>query len=322
MAAGRSIRCPFPGHDDNNPSFSFIPATNSCFCHGCGRGGDVVDLVALQRSCSKSEALRWIRDQFCSNQLISGRVDRSAYAPRPTTALPSAVSDPSSSTTRGAAADDWEVYSFLLRASPLQPSGAVYLRSRGLSPGTHAHFQIGQIGSAETVTRTLLQNYSAVRLRAAGVVSANGSLAFPNQSLLIPFLTNGTVTYLQSRALPGSSPRWMAPAGITKEVFNVEALKRRGDVYLCEGVTDVLAAHELGLVAIGLLGSMAGLPVDIMARLRNRTVYLMPDMDRAGERMAERLARQLEAGRVSWSRKRLPFGNDLSEFLTMKRKAQ
>ena len=37
-------RCPFPDHEDKNPSFSFNLKTGAYRCFGCGRnGGDVLD---------------------------------------------------------------------------------------------------------------------------------------------------------------------------------------------------------------------------------------------------------------------------------------
>jgi hypothetical protein len=44
---GRYRRCPLPDHPDRNPSFALYPDTNSWFCHGCLRGGDVVRLAQL-----------------------------------------------------------------------------------------------------------------------------------------------------------------------------------------------------------------------------------------------------------------------------------
>ena len=39
-----NARCPFPGHEDKNPSFSFNLKTGSFRCFGCGQnGGDVLD---------------------------------------------------------------------------------------------------------------------------------------------------------------------------------------------------------------------------------------------------------------------------------------
>src|SRR5437762_853327 len=61
---GSSARCPFPNHDDFTPSFSFYFSTNSCWCHKCSKGGDVIRLVSLSRACSFGEAIRWLREVF------------------------------------------------------------------------------------------------------------------------------------------------------------------------------------------------------------------------------------------------------------------
>jgi hypothetical protein len=57
------IRCPLPGHDDSTPSFNLwahdesgVPQRFGCF--GCGRGGDVLDLIEILEGISDTEALR------------------------------------------------------------------------------------------------------------------------------------------------------------------------------------------------------------------------------------------------------------------------
>jgi hypothetical protein len=40
-------RCPLPDHEDRSPSFTVNPEKNVFFCHGCLRGGDVVELTRL-----------------------------------------------------------------------------------------------------------------------------------------------------------------------------------------------------------------------------------------------------------------------------------
>jgi CHC2 zinc finger len=40
-------RCPLPGHEDRIPSFCVDPEKNVFFCHGCVRGGGVVQLAAF-----------------------------------------------------------------------------------------------------------------------------------------------------------------------------------------------------------------------------------------------------------------------------------
>src|SRR5215203_2448452 len=40
-------RCLIPDHEDRPPSFTVNPEKNVFFCHGCVRGGDVVELAQL-----------------------------------------------------------------------------------------------------------------------------------------------------------------------------------------------------------------------------------------------------------------------------------
>jgi hypothetical protein len=49
LTSGRGLtrHCPLPDHEDKTPSFTLYPETESFFCFGCLRGGDVVDLARL-----------------------------------------------------------------------------------------------------------------------------------------------------------------------------------------------------------------------------------------------------------------------------------
>lgn len=64
IPAGRGkwkARCPFPGHEDRNPSFVIYPESNTGYCFGCQRGGDVIKLsqyvLNLNRFMDALEAL-------------------------------------------------------------------------------------------------------------------------------------------------------------------------------------------------------------------------------------------------------------------------
>src|SRR5215218_5076977 len=49
-------RCPLPNHEDRSPSFTVNPEKNVFFCHGCLRGGDVVELARLAWGYDQREA--------------------------------------------------------------------------------------------------------------------------------------------------------------------------------------------------------------------------------------------------------------------------
>jgi DNA primase len=49
-------RCPLPGHEERSPSFTVCPETNLFYCHGCLRGGDVIELARFAWGYEKQEA--------------------------------------------------------------------------------------------------------------------------------------------------------------------------------------------------------------------------------------------------------------------------
>jgi hypothetical protein len=53
---GLCRRCPLPDHEDRTPSFVLYPQTESFFCFGCLRGGDVVELYRLARGFDQRDA--------------------------------------------------------------------------------------------------------------------------------------------------------------------------------------------------------------------------------------------------------------------------
>jgi hypothetical protein len=51
-----AARCPLPDHEDKTPSFTVYPETNSWYCFGCLRGGDVVELYRLAEGYEERDA--------------------------------------------------------------------------------------------------------------------------------------------------------------------------------------------------------------------------------------------------------------------------
>lgn len=49
-------RCLLPDHEDRSPSFTVNPEKNVWFCHGCLRGGDVVELARLRWGYDQRDA--------------------------------------------------------------------------------------------------------------------------------------------------------------------------------------------------------------------------------------------------------------------------
>jgi len=309
QASAKAIRCPFPDHDDQNPSFAFFFATNTWKCFGCGRGGTTIDLVMEMLGCSPGEAATWLEGAAGSYTAI-------ARPPPNEEAEPVASAD--------AILPDHDVYRALLSLCPLRPPARDYLHTREISDATIAHFQLAFLKDCEALLDRLLKRFSRERLYRAGLIATPHAnrLSLPSGSIVFPFLRSGKVEYLQSRLMPGAAgPRWIGLAGVRKPVFNSDVLLNANTIYVCEGATDVLSAHELNLSAIGLLGAATRAPQDMLRGLIGKTVYVVPDNDTAGENMLRRFVEDLRlAGGVALE-KRVPEGGDLNDYLVLKRGA-
>jgi len=306
-----SIRCPFAGHDDRIPSFSFYPADNRCWCHRCGKGGDTIDLVAFAQDVSKGEAIAWLRAQFG----LGGQ--------RPPPPLPLRSSRPvpivPKAATSSAKAKN-EVYSALLDLCPLNAAALDFLTGRGFTAKTIRHFKLGALTDNRATTRALITRFGRPALVEAGLLSEMaGGICFIAPAILFPFYVRGELIYLQARALPGRAhSKWLGLKGVPKPVFNFDVISKARSVYICEGATDVLSVHQMGRAAIGVLGGMTALPNEVVESLSGKDVYIVPDRDAVGETMVQRLKAQLQRAGVSTITKRLDVGGDVNERLMMR----
>lgn len=296
----RQQRCPFDDHPDETPSFSLDTAKNLYFCFGCGRGGSVIEFVAACQGIGKADACRW---------LLGLPADAAASPPQSTLA-------PAPATTAGA---DPEVYIALLKLSPLGGSGLAYLAKRCITSATAAHFRVGQIGDPAATLRALIRQFGAARVAASGLVTPRGYIRFPRNALLFAHHSGGLPLFLQSRRLDVGNPRWMGLGGVGKIPFNLDAIDGAREIYLVEGAIDVLSAHELGRTAIGLPGTSAPLSAEICSRLRPKTIYLLPDKDDAGARIAAQTRQTLLRRGVQVTIQNLGADKDLNDYLINER---
>lgn len=49
-----------PLHNERHPSFYVYSETNSCWCYGCGQGGDVINFIKLLHGYSFREAVQYL----------------------------------------------------------------------------------------------------------------------------------------------------------------------------------------------------------------------------------------------------------------------
>ena len=58
--SGKSLVGLCPLHNERHSSFHIYPETNSCWCYGCGQGGDSINFIKLLRGYSFREAVQYL----------------------------------------------------------------------------------------------------------------------------------------------------------------------------------------------------------------------------------------------------------------------
>ena len=58
----RKALCPF--HNESTPSFTYYPKTNSCYCFGCGKSADAIDVYRELHNCGFKDAVKALNDML------------------------------------------------------------------------------------------------------------------------------------------------------------------------------------------------------------------------------------------------------------------
>lgn len=216
------MRCPFPDHKDKNPSFSIDRKKNLCFCHGCGRGGSVIDFASIMTGKSSSEVVSWLSRSIRQPKTNSHRFSRIAPAEVPEAEDAQFVANPA-------------IFDHFVSLCPPTERGQQYLLNRGISERTQKSFRIGFIGNGNDILKRLLSKYGTAALASCGLIFPDKApeLVFPSRSLLVPFVTGGQIMYFQSRSISNSARRWMGLNGVRKLIFNQDAVLQAKNIYIC-----------------------------------------------------------------------------------------
>jgi DNA primase len=265
------VSCPF--HDDRDPSLVVYQQENRFYCFGCGRRGDVVDLVAaLEGHETFLDALR-------------------AAAARAAVALPERPVPPDPRAQLFDAAIS--LYSGLLTPQAVQylgsrgfPEPFVRAKQIGYAPERPKAFLAGQLRARGLSLREAEAAGLVVRAAAGGAVR-DAFAAAGGGYLVFPVRKAGRVVDLQGRAWPESpgKPKYLNLPGERRHLYGEDQLG--GDwALLCEGIPDALSAELAGLPAAAVFGVRAFRESFVAKFRRCRRIYVCFDRD-ATERAAD-----------------------------------
>jgi DNA primase len=277
-----------PLHEETKPSFYVNTRKNVFYCHGCGKGGDLIRLIQLSRHLPFCQSIACIDAQ--------------------TTALTTSSDDFAEVLERTAVfyQQQLDSYSEAMR----------YLNLRGVhDQSLIRELRIGYAAGGSLRHHLTAQGHSFDLLQQVGLLNARGCDAF-YQRIVFPLSQNEHVVNLYGRSIGAAFAHRFLP-GTKGGLYPWEKVRHCPEVILVEGLFDYVVLRQAGFHNVACsLGTH--LNADQFRQLREgaHTVYLTFDVDanQSGQQAAEQLAHRLSAHGVSARRVFLPPGHDPNSF--------
>jgi DNA primase len=316
-ARGVTVRCPW--HDESTPSCLISNAGNGfgimAHCFGCGRSGNVFDVIAVANALDKRAAFPDVLDIAADLAGVS-RPERHRRASRPSerpiiqrTAVVEVAPTPDDGTIDRIAA-------LLSQIAPVTESVAAmaYLRARGLDRSEAVGWYALPEGPArDEVVAVVVEEVGWDAWMSSGLATLTGqhrgrwAWAWRGPRLVIPWRAQDrTVQALQGRYMgdvPPEVKRYVFPSGHAPQwPYGVDALASHPDaaVAVCEGAIDaaslnVLAQdHGVDLVALA-LSSVSAWHARWFRCFSGRRCVVALDRDEAGTSKTAEMVERLRA---------------------------
>jgi DNA primase len=273
-----------PLHEETRPSFYVNTRKNVFYCHGCGRGGDLIRFVQLSRHLSFSQSLACLTPQ-------------------------NIPSDDSVTVLTQAAA-------FYQQQLDHYPEARSYLNRRCLhDPILIKELEIGYAPGGCLRRHLTAQGYSFDLLRQVGLLNGNGSDAF-YQRIVFPLRQGEHIVNLYGRSIGAAFAHRFLP-GNKGGLYAWEKVRYCPAVILVEGLFDYAVLRQAGFRNVTCsLGTHLNADQFRQLCAGPRTVYLTFDVDanQSGQHAAEGLAHRLYAKGIAVHRVMLPEGHDPNSF--------
>ena len=277
--------CPF--HSEKTPSFTVFKNTQTCFCFGCGSGGDVVTFIMKMENLTYVEALEFL-------------------AKRAGITIPQNETEQKNRINATRILEMNKEAAKFFHNSLMSNEGKEaldYLIKRKFSPALIKRFGMGYApNSFNALTNHLKSLGFTEKEMVSGFLckisqKTNKPFDLFRNRVIVPIIdTKGNVIAFGGRVLDDSLPKYLnsSDTPVFKKSKNLFALnyarKECADrIILCEGYMDVIALHGAGFSnAVATLGTAI---TPEQARLMERytkSVVIAYDSDEAGQRAADK----------------------------------
>lgn len=270
-----------PLHAETQPSFYVNRRKQVFYCHGCGRGGDVIRLVELLEGVSFAEALARLRPAVAGSGLLE---------------------------------ETYRFYQARLRDSEQAQS---YLESRGIrSQGVIAQMRLGYARGACLRAHLEWAGYDRQAMRQAGLIDPQGRDCFFD-CVTFPLTEAGN---LYGRSISASRWRHRFLTGSKGGLYGWGGVSAFSSIIVVEGLFDLASLWQAGFgSAVAILGAhLNGLQYAQLSAATGHRIYLCLDADEngSGRRAARQLSLRLHQAGIDVRRVELPPGYDPNRFFT------
>ncbi len=268
-----------PLHPETHPSFYVNAAKNVFYCHGCGRGGDLIRFVQLSLNLSFREALVYLKRQLGQPE------------PGEDEAL-------------------CEAAGFYRQQLRRHPEALDYLHSRGVyDPRLIEHLSIGYAPGGMLYRHMSRLGYPADLLLAVGLIH-QGKDAFYRR-IVFPCFDGCRPINLYGRSIGGAVPHRFLPRP-KGGLFAWSTVRNYPDVILVEGLFDLAVLWQAGFVnttcAFGV--HLTDPQFSQLSDRLDRTAFIAFDPDPAGANATRTLAQKLQQAALNVRIVELPSGQD------------
>ena len=273
-----------PLHQETHPSFYVNASKNLFYCHGCGRGGDLIRFVQLFLDLPFRQTVAHLEQELLPAPVFRLLEETAAF------------------------------YQLQLHR---HPEAADYLERRGVhDPSLIEELGIGYAPGGNLRRHLAAWGSSFDQLLEIGLINHHGRDAFCRR-IILPCRQHGQIVNLYGRSIGAAFPHRLLPRS-KGGLFAWESVSRFSTVILVEGLFDLAALWQAGFrnttCAIGTQLTSAQLAQ--LAEQPGRSVYIAFDQDdnNAGQKAAHQLAQRLQCVGMHVHIVRLPEGHDPNSY--------
>ena len=273
-----------PLHPESQPSFYVHSRKNLFYCHGCGRGGDLIRFIELSQGLSFRQSIAYLQSQIPAADGVAVLEKTTAF------------------------------YQLQLHQ---HPEAVGYLEQRGLrDAAVIEELGIGYAPGGNLRRHLAAQGHALDLLLDTGLINQQGGDTFCRR-VIFPCRQHGQIVNLYGRSIGAAFPHRLLPRS-KGGLFAWESVRHFPTVILVEGLFDLAVLWQAGFrnTTCALGTHLTPAQFDQLSDQPGRSLYLVLDQDenQAGQQAAQQLAGSLENAGVPTRIVPLPPGHDPNSY--------